>query len=168
MAMTFAARYRARTVLFAVALAAFVATGLSVLIGSTLAVVVPADVLSIVAGFVFLAFAAWTLRGEGEADDGDAAPARSTRWAVVAIASAFFLAEIGDKTMLAIVALAATASPLGTWLGSTAGMVVADALAIGIGALLGSRLPERAIKVFAAGAFAMFGVILVLEGVGIL
>jgi putative Ca2+/H+ antiporter (TMEM165/GDT1 family) len=47
-------------------------------------------------------------------------------------------------------------------------MVAADALAIGVGALLGSRLPERAIKVFAAGAFVVFGVILVLQGLGVL
>ena len=40
-------------------------------------------------------------------------------------------------------------------------------LAIGVGALLGSRLPERAIKVFAAGAFVVFGVILVLQGLGV-
>jgi putative Ca2+/H+ antiporter (TMEM165/GDT1 family) len=89
-------------------------------------------------------------KGEGHA-------ARSPRWAILTIASAFFLAEIGDKTMLAIVALAATESPVGTWLGSTAGMVAADALAIGLGALLGSRLPERAIKLLAAAAFALFG-----------
>jgi putative Ca2+/H+ antiporter (TMEM165/GDT1 family) len=43
-------------------------------------------------------------------------------------------------------------------------MVAADALAIAIGALLGARLPERAIKVFAALAFVVFGVILVAEG----
>ena len=69
----------------------------------------------------------------------------------VTIGTAFFLAELGDKTMLATITLATTEEPIGDWLGSTAGMVAADALAIGVGALLGSRLPERAIKVFAAG-----------------
>ena len=43
-------------------------------------------------------------------------------------------------------------------------MVAADALAIGIGALLGTRLPERAIKVFAAVAFVVFGAVLLAEG----
>ena len=47
-------------------------------------------------------------------------------------------------------------------------MVAADALAIGIGALLGTRLPERAIKVFAAIAFVVFGVVLVAQGIGVL
>jgi putative Ca2+/H+ antiporter (TMEM165/GDT1 family) len=47
-------------------------------------------------------------------------------------------------------------------------MVAADAIAIGVGALLGSRLPERAIKYFAAGAFVVFGAVLVLQGLGAL
>ena len=69
--------------------------------------------------------------------------------------------------MLATITLATTQEPVGTWLGSTAGMVVADALAIGVGALLGSRLPERAIKLFAAAAFVVFGLILIAEGLGL-
>jgi putative Ca2+/H+ antiporter (TMEM165/GDT1 family) len=70
--------------------------------------------------------------------------------------------------MLATVTLATTEEPWGTWLGSTAGMVVADAIAIAIGAILGSRLPERTVKVVAAVAFVAFGVFLVAEGVGLL
>ena len=70
--------------------------------------------------------------------------------------------------MLATITLATTEEPLGVWLGSTAGMVAADALAIGIGALLGTRLPERAIKIFAALAFVVFGVLLVAEGLGVI
>ena len=80
----------------------------------------------------------------------------------------FFLAELGDKTLLATVTLATPEEPIGTWLGSTAGMVAADAIAIAIGAYLGTRLPERAIKNFAALAFAVFGVLLVVEGLGLL
>jgi putative Ca2+/H+ antiporter (TMEM165/GDT1 family) len=84
------------------------------------------------------------------------------------VGTAFFLAELGDKTMLATITLATTQEPIGTWLGSTAGMVAADAIAIAIGALLGTRLPERAIKLLAAGAFVVFGVLLVAEGLGLL
>ena len=56
------------------------------------------------------------------------------------------LAELGDKTMLATITLATTEEPIGTWLGSTAGMVVAEAIAIGIGAMLGSHLPDHTVK----------------------
>ena len=82
------------------------------------------------------------------------------------IGTAFFLAELGDKTMLATITLATTEEPWGTWLGSTAGMVAADAIAIALGAFLGTRLPERTIKVVAALAFVVFGVLLVAEGLG--
>jgi putative Ca2+/H+ antiporter (TMEM165/GDT1 family) len=46
-------------------------------------------------------------------------------------------------------------------------MVLADAIAIGIGAILGTRLPERAVRLFAAGAFVVFGGLLVAEGLGL-
>ena len=45
-------------------------------------------------------------------------------------------------------------------------MVAADAIAIAVGSLLGSRLPERSIKIFASAMFAIFGVLLVAEGLG--
>jgi len=71
---------------------------------------------------------------------------------------------LGDKTMLATVTLAADNGLLGTWLGSTVGMVAADALAIIVGQQLGTRLPERAIKIGASVAFAAFGLLLIAEG----
>jgi putative Ca2+/H+ antiporter (TMEM165/GDT1 family) len=168
MALAFAARYPAWTVLVAVTIATLIVHAFSVLLGSAAALALPTNVINIVAGLAFFVFAAWTLRGDhlGERDASRAA--RSTRWAILTIGTAFFLAELGDKTMLATITLATTEEPIGTWLGSTAGMVAADALAIGAGALLGSRLPERAIKLFAAAAFVVFGAILVLEGLGVL
>ena len=70
--------------------------------------------------------------------------------------------------MLATITLATTEEPIATWLGSTAGMVFADAIAIGIGAVLGARLPERPIKIGAAIAFVVFGLLLIGEGLGVL
>jgi Ca2+/H+ antiporter, TMEM165/GDT1 family len=67
--------------------------------------------------------------------------------------------------MLATITLATTEGWLGTWIGSTLGMVAADALAIGVGAVLGKKLPERVIKFGAAALFALFGVLLIVEGV---
>jgi putative Ca2+/H+ antiporter (TMEM165/GDT1 family) len=78
---------------------------------------------------------------------------------------AFFLAELGDKTMLATITLATTHGAIGVWAGSTAGMVAADALAIAVGAQLGSRLPDRAIRSGAAVLFVVFGILLLLEGI---
>jgi putative Ca2+/H+ antiporter (TMEM165/GDT1 family) len=168
MALAFASRYRAITVLIAVTIATLIVHAGSVLLGSVFALALPTNVIQIVAGLAFFGFAAWTLRGDklGEADEDRAA--RTGRWALLTIGTAFFLAELGDKTMLATVTLATTAEPIGTWLGSTAGMVAADAIAIAIGAYLGTRLPERGIRIFAALAFVVFGVLLVAEGLGLL
>ncbi|HEY4753188.1 MAG TPA: TMEM165/GDT1 family protein [Candidatus Limnocylindrales bacterium] len=167
MALAFASRYRAVTVLVAISVATLLVHAVSVLIGRVFAFALPTNIIQIVAGLAFFVFAAWTLRGDtlGEADEDRAR--RGGRWALLTIGTAFFLAELGDKTMLATITLATTEEPIGTWLGSTAGMVAADAIAIGIGALLGARLPERAIKIFAAVAFLVFGVLLVAEGLGV-
>jgi putative Ca2+/H+ antiporter (TMEM165/GDT1 family) len=168
MALAFASRYRAWTVLVAVTIATLIVHAGSVLLGSAFALALPTEAIQVVAGVAFLGFAAWTIRGDTLGEDDESRARRTGRWALVTIGTAFFLAELGDKTMLATVTLATTEEPIGTWLGSTAGMVVADALAIAIGAVLGTRLPERAIKVFAAGAFVVFGVLLILEGLGVL
>ena len=75
----------------------------------------------------------------------------------MAVAVAFFLAELGDKTMLATVTLATREDIFGTWLGSTLGMVAADALAILVGQQLGRRLPEKVIRYGAAASLRPFG-----------
>ena len=83
----------------------------------------------------------------------------------VAVAAAFFLAELGDKTMLATITLATQHGWFGTWIGSTVGMVAADALAILVGRLLGRHLPEKAIRYGAAALFVLFGVWLLVEAI---
>jgi putative Ca2+/H+ antiporter (TMEM165/GDT1 family) len=168
MAMTFAARYRARDVLVGITVATAVvhlaSVGIGQLIGTSFAGY--QGIIGIVAGLAFLGFALWTLRGD-ELTDAEAAKARhSTGAALVAVGVAFFLAELGDKTMLATITLATQEGWLGTWVGSTLGMVAADALAIGVGAVLANKLPQNAIKYGAAALFAIFGGVLVLDGAG--
>ncbi|GAB3657390.1 TMEM165/GDT1 family protein [Nocardioides korecus] len=170
MAMTFAARYRARDVLIGITVATAVvhlfSVGIGALIGTSFAEY--QGVISVVAGVAFLGFALWTLRGD-ELTEAEADKARSaTRTALVAVGVAFFLAELGDKTMLATITLATQEGWLGTWIGSTVGMVLADALAIVVGAAMATKLPEKAIKYGAATLFAIFGILLVLQGAGVL
>lgn len=168
MAMTFAARYRAVTILLAITAATAVVHLASVALGAGLGVALPTKAISVVAGIAFLGFAAWTLRGD-ELDDDEAAKAsRVQRSVFFSVAGAFFLSELGDKTMLATVTLA-TDHPdfwgwFGTWAGSTLGMVAADALAIVVGQQLGARLPERTIKIGAALTFVVFGLWLIVDG----
>jgi len=75
------------------------------------------------------------------------------------------LAELGDKTMLATITLAADHDWLGVWIGSTLGMVVADGLAIIVGAVAGKHLPERLIQLAAAALFLLFGAYMLLENI---
>jgi len=165
MALAFATRFPAAAVLVAITIATAIIHLLSVLVGATVALVLPANLISIVAGIAFLGFAVWTWRGDVlSAGDEERAERESTGSVIVTVGTAFFLAELGDKTMLATVTLATNHDPLGVWLGSTAGMVAADAIAIGVGRLLGRGLPERAIRIGATVAFVVFGVLLIFQG----
>lgn len=164
MAMTFAARYRAVTILAAITAATAFVHLFSVAIGAAVGVALPTKAISVVAGIAFLAFAAWTLRGDELTDDEKSQSSESTRSVFFTVAVAFFLAELGDKTMLATVTLATDNGLLGTWIGSTLGMVAADALAIVVGQQLGARLPERTIKIGAATTFVAFGLFLIIDG----
>jgi putative Ca2+/H+ antiporter (TMEM165/GDT1 family) len=168
MSLAFATRYRAATVLVAITVATLLLNAGSVIVGATIAMALPTDLIQVAAGAVFLGFAAWTLRGDGsdKSDPGD--ERRSGGWALLAIGTAFFLAEFGDKTMLAAMTLATTEEPVGVWLGSTFGMVAANAIAVAIGAAIGTRLPERWIRLFASAVFVAFGVVLIVQGLGLL
>ena len=169
MAMTFAARYRVRDVLVGITVATAVVHLLSVGLGLAVGTLLAQYqwVIALLAGLAFLGFAAWTLRGDELTDEEADKARRSTGAAVLAVGGAFFLAELGDKTMLATVTLATREDWFGTWVGSTVGMVLADALAIALGAVLGRALPERAVRYGAAGLFAVFGLVLVAEGLGL-
>ena len=167
MAMTFATRYRARDVLIgltiATAIVHLVSVGIGAAIGSAFADY--QGTINIIAGIAFLGFAAWTLRGDTLTDE-EADKARNSQGkAILAVGVAFFLAELGDKTMLATITLATHEGWFGTWIGSTIGMVAADALAIVVGALVGRQLPEKAVRYFATAAFVVFGVLLIAQGV---
>ena len=164
MALAFASRYKALPVLVAITIATAVVHAFSVLAGGLLGSAFPSEAVSVAAGLAFFGFAVWTLRGDelGERDE-----QRTRRWhpsPIVAVGGAFFLAELGDKTMLATVTLATTEGWLGTWIGSTVGMVAADALAILVGRELGSRVPERTIRIGAAIGFFVFGIWLLVDG----
>jgi putative Ca2+/H+ antiporter (TMEM165/GDT1 family) len=165
MALAFATRYPALPVLIAITLATLLVHLGSVALGATVAVALPTNIIEIIAGLAFLAFAAWTLRGDKLDERDEERARRATAGSVIlTVGTAFFLAELGDKTMLATVTLATNHEALGTWLGSTAGMVAADAIAIGLGKMLGTCLPERAVRFGAAVAFVVFGLILIWQG----
>jgi putative Ca2+/H+ antiporter (TMEM165/GDT1 family) len=163
MALAFATRYRAWVVLTAITVATAVVHAASVGIGVAAAAVLPTTWLQVAAGLAFLGFAWWTWRGDELTEADRERAARGGRSALLAVGLTFLLAELGDKTMLATITLATDHDPWGVWIGSTIGMVAADALAVVVGRVLGSRLPERVIRIGATAAFAVFGVLLLVE-----
>ena len=168
MALTFATRYRTRDVLIGIALATgivhLVSVGIGAFVGDRFAQ--SQHTISIVAGVAFLLFAAWTWRGDELSEEEANKAALNRGAAIFAVGTAFFLAELGDKTMLATITLATQEGWLGTWIGSTLGMVVADALAIGVGAVLGRHLPDPLIRLGATAAFVIFGWLLIAGALG--
>lgn len=163
MALTFATRFKTTPVLIGITVATAIVHAVSVGIGAALGATIPTRPITFVAAIAFIGFGLWTLRGDRLTEEDEARAARTTRHAIVAVGFVFFLAELGDKTMLATVTLATKEGLVGTWLGSTVGMVAADALAIVVGRQLGARLPERAVKIGAAVLFFVFGVVLFVE-----
>ena len=165
MAMMFALRYKWWVVLAAITAATTLVHVLSVAIGHYLGAALPTHLLGIIAGLMFVFFAMWTLRGD-KLTDADATRAqKATAPAFFVVMSAFVLAELGDKTMIATITLAADHDWIGVWIGSTLGMVAADGVAIVVGAVAGKHLPERLIQIAAAALFLLFGTYMLLENV---
>lgn len=162
-AMMFALRYRWWVVLSAITVATTAVHVLSVAIGHYLGAALPTHLLGLIAGAMFIFFGLWTLRGDSLSAEEASRAEKATAPAFFVVTSAFVLAELGDKTMLATVTLAADRDWLGVWIGSTLGMVAADGLAILVGAVAGKHLPERFIQIAAAALFLLFGSYMLLE-----
>jgi len=165
LALAFATRYRAWQVIVGITVATAVVHLGSVAIGGLLGHALPTGWINLAAASAFFAFAAWTLRGDSLTEAEERKAHSSGGIAVLAVGGAFFLAELGDKTMLATVTLATQYGWFGTWVGSTIGMVVADILAIIVGRWLGTRLPEKIVAYGAAALFVVFGGWLLVEAI---
>ena len=154
LAMAFATRYKATVVLWAVFWATLLNHLLAVVVGNYLTHFVPLQDIQISASLSFILFGLWTIRGD-ELDNEDKRFSFSPFWTV---AIAFFIAEMGDKTQLATIALSAKyQSIIPVWMGTTTGMIIADAIGIVIGIVIGKKIPEQAMKWFAAIIFIFFG-----------
>ncbi len=155
LAMAFATRFRWRIVLVGI----FVATAanhlIAVIVGHYLDTIIPIQYIKIGTAASFILFGLWTLRGDtlkGEEDRYKFSPF----WTITV---AFFMAEMGDKTQLATVSLAAKYnSVILVWLGTITGMLLADAIGIIVGIVLGKKIPERIIKWGSALIFIGFGI----------
>ncbi|MRH86238.1 UPF0016 domain-containing protein [Nocardia sp. SYP-A9097] len=177
MALTFALRYRWWIVLSAITVASVLVNLIAVGVGHFIGAALPTDLISLFAAATLIAVGLWTLRevlpGPAVEDDAEtAAPQTKSRSAFLVVLSAFLLAELGDRTMFATMALATKNGWIAVWIGSVAGMVAAGGLAILIGVTVGKHIPERTIATASGLLFLYFGAVTLLgtlaPGVGTL
>jgi putative Ca2+/H+ antiporter (TMEM165/GDT1 family) len=159
-ALGFGARHRLGPVLAGIALAYAATNLLSVVVGGLLGAALPTRALGLGGGVLFVGFALWSLRGDDDEDDDlDVTPGQGR--VVVSVALAMFVAELGDKTMLATATLAAQGNPVLVWIGATIGIILSGSVGVLVGRATGARLPERTIRLGSAALFAVFGVALI-------
>lgn len=159
LAMALATRYKAWIVMLGVLIATLLNHALAVAAGSFIASI-PwlSKWISAVAAVSFVFFGLWTLRG----DKLDGEENRFSKFGpLMTVILAFFVAELGDKTQLATISLATQYPHNGfmVLMGTTTGMLVADAIGIFVGAVLFKWVPENIVKMISAGAFMVFGYI---------
>lgn len=155
LAMAMASKYKAKQVLLGVLIATIFNHALAVLVGTYLSSLIPMDTVKLVAGFAFLVFGLWTIRGDSYDDDKQK---KSKFGPVLTVTIAFFFAEMGDKTQLMTIAIAADSyKPLFILAGTTCGMLVADSIGILGGAWMCKNVPEKYLKWIPGLIFLFFG-----------
>ncbi len=158
LAFLLAARFKKPVpIILGILLATIVNHSLAGALGAWITAAISPDVLRWVLGLSFAAMALWTLIPD-KIDDEESQ--RATRFGVFgATFISFFLAEMGDKTQIATVALAVHyAAPLMVVLGTTLGMLLADVPAVFIGSKLANKIPMKLVRSIAAAIFALLSV----------
>lgn len=154
-AMAFVLQYSLGQVLAGVALGVFVNHGLAVALGAYLAHFVPLHIVRLAAAVGFLIFGLLGLmNGDEEADSKSFLRGHP----ILIVALTFFIGELGDKTQLTTIALASNADyPGAVLIGTVSGMVLTSLVGILVGAKLGERVPEAALRLASSLVFIGFG-----------
>lgn len=154
--MALSTKYDLKTVISGVFVATAVLMVIPVALGGFLGSLIPLSYVQFLAGVLFILFGVWILFSDEE----DAEDHGRGVNPFLAVTSAFFLAEFGDKTQLATVALAVKfGSFWQVWLGATLGMAVANSVGVVVGNRLRAGLPREAIEKVAAFIFILFGIL---------
>jgi putative Ca2+/H+ antiporter (TMEM165/GDT1 family) len=164
LALVLAARYRKPLpIILGILVATLVNHALAGAAGAWISALVGPQVMRWVLGLSFIAMAVWTLIPD-KYDDDDDATAQTTKFGVFgATLVAFFLLEMGDKTQIATVALAAKFDSLvGVVAGTTLGMMLANVPAVLLGEVAAKKLPMHIVHRVAAAIFFVLGVTVLL------
>jgi putative Ca2+/H+ antiporter (TMEM165/GDT1 family) len=164
LSLVLAARFRRPLPIVAgIAVATAANHTIAALVGAWLRDVVPAVYLRWLVAASFLAVALWALVPDRQ---DERAPAATGRFGVFAITVvAFFMAEMGDKTQVATLMLAAQFGSLAAVIaGTTLGMLIADVPVVYLGRAAASRIPLRAVRIVAAILFLALAIFAVASG----
>lgn len=157
LAFLLAARFKKPLpIVMGILLATLVNHGLAGAVGAWITQVTRPEVLRWVLGLSFIGMAIWTLIPDKIEEEETQVAQRLGVFGATLIT--FFLAEMGDKTQIATVAMAAHyATPILVVLGTTLGMLIADVPAVFVGDRLADKIPMRLVHTLAAAIFAALG-----------
>ena len=158
LAFLLAARFKKPvSIILGILVATVLNHGLAGAVGAWITHAVSPEILRWVLGASFIGMAIWTLIPDEIEDDETQVAKRFGVFGATLIT--FFLAEMGDKTQIATVAMAAHyADPLLVVFGTTLGMLIADVPAVFVGDKLANKIPMRLVHSIAAAVFAALGI----------
>jgi len=157
--MALAARYRAAPVMLGSVLAFLLLNTLAVTFGATIASWVPEMYMSAIVALLFLVFGIHALRMQDNPDEEPVAISGSSL--VISTFLLITLAEFGDKTQLAVVALSSTSIPVAVWVGSTLALITTSALGVWAGRTVLQKVNINLLHRISGGLFiflALFAV----------
>ncbi len=163
LAFILAARFKKPVpIILGILLATLVNHGLAGVFGAWITSVVSPEAMRWVLGLSFIAMAIWTLIPDKIEEEETQIAQKLGVFGATFVT--FFLAEMGDKTQIATVALAAHyGAPLLVVIGTTLGMLIADVPAVFVGNKFAAKIPMKLVHSIAAGIFAIMGVLTLLK-----
>lgn len=158
LAFILAARFKKPApIILGILFATIVNHGLAGALGAWITASISPEVLRWVLGLSFIGMAAWTMVPDKIEEEESQIAKKFGVFGATLIT--FFLAEMGDKTQIATVAMAAHyAAPLMVVMGTTLGMLIADVPAVFAGEKLAAKIPMKLVHSIAAAIFAALGI----------
>ena len=149
-------------IILGILLATLANHGLAGALGAWITSVISPDTMRWVLGLSFIAMAVWTLIPDRIEEEETQIAKRFGVFGATLVT--FFLAEMGDKTQIATVALAAHyGAPLLVVIGTTLGMLIADVPAVFVGNKFAEKIPMKLVHSIAAAIFAIMGVLTLIK-----
>ena len=170
MLIAMTSKFKLRDIILGTAAAILVLNGIAVLAGGLVSSLIPGWLIKLIAAFAFLYFAATSLGGDDD-DEEEVGQTESTAFAPLTVFCTFFVAELGDKTQLTAITFGANAglsNAIIVWLACSVGLFAADIIGMLVGYLLKSKMPEGFLNYLAFVIFAIFGIMTLRTGLGML